>query len=90
MDINEGYLWEVDLNLTALVLCFPDKKKLVDFLMKRVNSKQLLLQVLKNMIEECESLAIISEIFDMLNMVLSNMDRYITRFSPHVLVAVPK
>jgi hypothetical protein len=56
----------------GLAQCFADKKKLVDFLMKRSHSLQLVLSTLRNLIEECESLSIISEIFDMLNYVLNS------------------
>jgi len=71
LDNEQGYLWEVALNPESLAASFPDKKKLVDFLMKRSNSKGILLQVLKNVIEDCETLSVISEIFDVLNQTLS-------------------
>ena len=40
--------------------------------MKRSYASQLVLSTLRNLIEECESLSIISEIFDMLNYVLNS------------------
>lgn len=55
------------MNLESLSVSFADKRKLVDFLLRRANATPILLRSLKNIIEDCESLGTISEIFDLLN-----------------------
>lgn len=71
------------MNLEALVLSFSDRKKLVNFLLKRTNCKALLLKVLKNIIDDCEAVQILADIFDLLNEVLSSVQRFkiIIKFS---------
>ena len=74
IDTNDGLIYYVHLNLNAIILTFTDKKRLIDFLMKRTNSKELLLNELKSIINDGESLFILADIFDLLNLVLVNSD----------------
>jgi F0F1-type ATP synthase delta subunit len=58
---------QINVNLETLSVSFADKKKLVDFLLKRAGAAPILLNTLKSIIEECETLTTLSEIFDLLN-----------------------
>jgi len=59
-------------NLEAISFSFSEKTKLIDFLMRRSNSKALILKVMKGLLEDTERLAVISAIFDQLNVVLAS------------------
>jgi len=73
-DAHETFfnVYEVGVNLQAIAASFADRKKLVDFLVKRSHpeTKKILLTTIKNLIEDCESLQVISEVFDLCNEIL--------------------
>ena len=50
---------------------FSDRIRLVDFLIRRVDGKQLIIYSLKQVIEEKELLGSVAQIFDMINDVLA-------------------
>eukprot|EP01114_Cavostelium_apophysatum_P014998 TRINITY_DN4005_c0_g1_i1.p1 TRINITY_DN4005_c0_g1~~TRINITY_DN4005_c0_g1_i1.p1 ORF type:complete len:705 (-),score=193.70 TRINITY_DN4005_c0_g1_i1:47-2161(-) len=72
VDTNTGVLWDLFINLESIALSFSDKKRLVSFLMRRSNSKGILLRALRSIIEECEPLSTLADIFDLLNAVVSS------------------
>jgi len=72
VDGRHGYLWEVIINLDQVAKSFYDKIRLVDFLLRRSFSKFVLLKVLKNLIQENETLSMISTVFDKLNQILAS------------------
>ncbi|XP_064472705.1 regulator of MON1-CCZ1 complex-like [Ornithodoros turicata] len=69
IDAKLGCLWYVKLSLQPLVLHFTDKCLLVDFLLQRNNSKQVLLQVCREALSRDGelNLAQIATIFDKIN-----------------------
>ncbi|XP_046742310.1 regulator of MON1-CCZ1 complex isoform X1 [Diprion similis] len=70
IDAKLGCLWFVKLRLESLIKLIPDKVQLVEFLMQRKDSKQVLMQVLKeNVTQLPSSLLYMSTIFDKLNSV---------------------
>eukprot|EP01121_Diplochlamys_sp_Union-15-3_P008527 TRINITY_DN2264_c0_g2_i1.p1 TRINITY_DN2264_c0_g2~~TRINITY_DN2264_c0_g2_i1.p1 ORF type:complete len:638 (-),score=93.50 TRINITY_DN2264_c0_g2_i1:4-1917(-) len=69
VDIQNGYLWDININLDCVSL--NDRVKLVDFLLRRTNSKNLLLDVIRMVVQEGEELTVIASIFDRLNRVLA-------------------
>eukprot|EP01130_Rhizamoeba_saxonica_P017512 TRINITY_DN8507_c0_g1_i3.p1 TRINITY_DN8507_c0_g1~~TRINITY_DN8507_c0_g1_i3.p1 ORF type:complete len:488 (-),score=102.44 TRINITY_DN8507_c0_g1_i3:23-1486(-) len=71
LDTNVGKAWELNINLETLSVSFSDRHRLVEFLLRRDNSKRLLLDVLTQSILEKESLNVLSQIFDMLNRILT-------------------
>ena len=70
LDRNKGYLWEIQLNLEAVAASFQDKIRLIDFLLRRANSKLLILEVLRGVIEDGAPLSELARIFDKFNAIL--------------------
>jgi len=70
-DIKRGLLWDLQMNLDYICLSLGDKVKLVDFLLRRTNSKTILMEVLRAVVEQGEELSVIAAIFDKLNNVLA-------------------
>eukprot|EP01091_Cochliopodium_minus_P006647 TRINITY_DN16659_c0_g1_i1.p1 TRINITY_DN16659_c0_g1~~TRINITY_DN16659_c0_g1_i1.p1 ORF type:complete len:636 (+),score=129.50 TRINITY_DN16659_c0_g1_i1:222-1910(+) len=65
IDRDTGFLWKIRLNLKEISLAFSyDHIRLVQFLLRRAKSKQLLLDSLKTIIENRSSLSVLSKIFD--------------------------
>jgi Regulator of MON1-CCZ1 complex, C-terminal len=71
LDMRAGLMWELQLNLDAIAQSFSDKKRLIQFLLRRERSKPLILQALRTMIEERENLSLLSTVFDVINAALS-------------------
>ncbi|KJE89048.1 hypothetical protein CAOG_00606 [Capsaspora owczarzaki ATCC 30864] len=71
IDAKLGVLWQLSIKLDAIVNMISDKNRLVDFLLRRTNSKQVLLQVCRTLLEEASPswLSTISIVFDQLNAV---------------------
>nr|CAD7398869.1 unnamed protein product [Timema poppensis] len=71
IDAKLGCLWYVELNLKPLVSLIQDKCLLVDCLMQRKNAKQVVIQVLQDILEPTEQnrayLVVVAELFDHLN-----------------------
>jgi hypothetical protein len=70
VDARRGYVFSFHIALDAVCLSFSDRIKLVDFLVRRSGAKDMVLQALRQMIEEKEPLITIAQIFDMLNDIL--------------------
>jgi hypothetical protein len=70
LDARKGYLFTLSIRLDSVCLSFSDRIKLIDFLLRRTGSKDLLIGALKQMLEERESLFSITQIFDAINDVL--------------------
>eukprot|EP01122_Echinamoeba_exundans_P004169 TRINITY_DN14182_c0_g1_i1.p1 TRINITY_DN14182_c0_g1~~TRINITY_DN14182_c0_g1_i1.p1 ORF type:complete len:758 (+),score=141.94 TRINITY_DN14182_c0_g1_i1:36-2276(+) len=70
VDNRCGYVFSFHIALDAVCLSFSDRIKLVDFLVRRSGAKEMVLQALRQMIEEKEPLITIAQIFDMLNDIL--------------------
>uniref|UniRef100_A0A6B2KYX7 Uncharacterized protein n=1 Tax=Arcella intermedia TaxID=1963864 RepID=A0A6B2KYX7_9EUKA len=68
---NSRQCWKLELNLDAIAASFSDRVKLADFLIRRVNSKELILKTIQNAIVEKESLTVLGAIFEMLSRVLA-------------------
>ena len=73
LDTEHGYLWQLRVDLEAIAMTFPDRVRLIDFLLRRSGSKQLLLRVLKMVIEEGASVSTLAKIFDKLNIILKSV-----------------
>lgn len=71
IDAKLGCLWFLRLNLAPIVSMLPDKMKLIQFLLNRSESKGVLLSVCRQMLTpgQQSNLAIISQVYDMLNRV---------------------
>ncbi|KAK3926901.1 Regulator of MON1-CCZ1 complex [Frankliniella fusca] len=71
IDAKLGCLWTIELNLQPLLTMIHDKCLLVDFLMKRTDSKPVVIQVLQEILEptaqNCSHLVVVAELFDHLN-----------------------
>jgi hypothetical protein len=72
LDKKNGLLWELEINLQSICASIGNRIKLVAFLLRRVNTKRLLLQVMQEAIEEREDLQILSSIFDRFNSILAS------------------
>lgn len=76
IDAKLGCLWTITLNLQPLLTMIHDKCILVDFLMKRSDSKPVVIQVLQEILEptaqNCSHLIVVAELFDHLNEVYRN------------------
>lgn len=68
---SQGKAWKLQLNLRAIAASFSDRSKLVDFLLRRDHSQEILLRTLRSALVERESLSVFASIFDMLNRVLA-------------------
>nr|XP_042710774.1 regulator of MON1-CCZ1 complex isoform X2 [Chrysemys picta bellii] len=66
---SEGYLWNLEVKLEPVVNLFPDKGKLMDFLLQRKECKMVILSVCSQMLSEPDggTLAVIATVFDKLN-----------------------
>ena len=81
MTLNRTILVKIAIvNLEAISISFSEKTKLIDFLMRRSNSKALILKVMKGLLEDTERLAVISAIFDQLNVVLASAPERFSSF----------
>ena len=69
---EDGLLWETRLNLSAIIQSFSSPVQTVDFLLRRSNSKQLCLTVLRKTISEQYPLSIIAAIFKRINVILQS------------------
>lgn len=67
---SKGLLCEVKVNLKGIVTAFPSKKALIDFLLRRSYSKQIILEELQALVNERSSLALVSRIFKQINAIL--------------------
>ncbi|KAJ1531899.1 hypothetical protein ONE63_000544 [Megalurothrips usitatus] len=71
IDAKLGCLWTIELNLHPLLTMIHDKCLLVDFLMKRADSKPVVIQVLQEILEPTpqnhKHLVVVAELFDHLN-----------------------
>ena len=72
LDRQFGFLWEQQLNLADLALSFQNKINAIDFLVKRKDSKALVLETLHSVLEERCSLHMVATVFDMLNRIYYN------------------
>ncbi|XP_058803853.1 regulator of MON1-CCZ1 complex [Phymastichus coffea] len=73
IDAKLGCLWYMELKLDSLVNLITDKVRLVEFLMQRKNSKQLLIQVIKDLVTQMPTTLIdMPAIFDKINVVYRN------------------
>lgn len=76
IDAKLGCLWTIELKLEPLLSMIHDKCLLVDFLMKRSESKPVVIQVLQEILEptaqNCSHLIVVAELFDHLNEVYRN------------------
>lgn len=70
VDFRHGFVFSFHIALDAVCLSFSDRIKLVDFLVRRSGAKEMVLQTLRQMIEEKEPLITVAQIFDMLNDIL--------------------
>ncbi|KAL6052930.1 Mic1 domain-containing protein [Balamuthia mandrillaris] len=69
IDFEHGYLWQAQLNLKKIMLSFAKRIRLVEFLLRRAKSRDLLLSLLKTMVEDCTPLSSLSKIFDIINII---------------------
>ncbi|XP_014235471.1 uncharacterized protein C18orf8 [Trichogramma pretiosum] len=70
IDSKLGCLWYVELRLSSLVKLMTDKVQLIEFLMQRKNSKQLLIQIVKDLVMKMPAtLMDLPAIFNKLNTV---------------------
>ncbi len=69
IDAKLGCMWTVQLKLEPLIQMIPDKKRLVEMLLQRKDSKPVLLSVCTQMITPGQqaTLSTISKVFDQLN-----------------------
>eukprot|EP00164_Ancoracysta_twista_P010789 GFYU01016405.1.p1 GENE.GFYU01016405.1~~GFYU01016405.1.p1 ORF type:complete len:738 (+),score=165.60 GFYU01016405.1:47-2260(+) len=67
LDRKGGYLWQIFPNIEDVATSCADKSELVEFLLRRQNSKLMILKVLKSIIEDKSPLQKISTHFDVLN-----------------------
>lgn len=71
IDAKLGCLWNLELNLTAITKIIADRVRLIEFLLHRKNSKEILLTVLNEMLSNDEEsvvhLPILELIFNKLN-----------------------
>jgi len=67
---SKGLLCEVKVNLEGIICAFTKKRILIDFLLRRTNSKQIILQQLQTLVREKSSLAVVSRIFKQVNAIL--------------------
>ena len=75
---SKGLLFEVKINLPSIIKSFSQKKLLIDFLLRRSNTKQLILEQLQILIDDKPSLSLLSRIFKQLNAVLQvNQEKYV-------------
>ncbi|KAJ8686738.1 hypothetical protein QAD02_022532 [Eretmocerus hayati] len=73
IDAKLGCLWYIGLRLESLVKLITDKVQLVEFLIQRKDSKQILIQVLKDLVMQMPtSLIDLPAIFDKINAVYRN------------------
>eukprot|EP00028_Trichosphaerium_sp_Am-I-7-wt_P003765 CAMPEP_0168539868 /NCGR_PEP_ID=MMETSP0405-20121227/22105_1 /TAXON_ID=498012 /ORGANISM="Trichosphaerium sp, Strain Am-I-7 wt" /LENGTH=410 /DNA_ID=CAMNT_0008569555 /DNA_START=563 /DNA_END=1792 /DNA_ORIENTATION=+ len=73
IDLNtNGCVWQLDMDLKFIAISFSDRYKLVNFLLRRENSKRQLIDVLRMIIQQGEELRVITTIFDTLNGVLAS------------------
>ncbi|XP_063993952.1 regulator of MON1-CCZ1 complex isoform X2 [Diachasmimorpha longicaudata] len=73
IDAKLGCLWYIELRLDCLVQLIDDKVQLVEFLLQRKNSKQILLQLLQSYVNDLPiTLAEMPPIFDKLNDIYRN------------------
>lgn len=68
---SQGKVWRLQINLRAIAASFSDRSKLVDFLLRRDHSQEILLRTLRSALMERESLSVFASVFDMLNRVLA-------------------
>ncbi|CAN8011155.1 unnamed protein product [Ixodes pacificus] len=68
IDAKIGCLWYVQLSLEPLLAHFDDKRKLVDFLLQRSNSKEVLLGVCRRLLAKGSELPLeqLADVFDKL------------------------
>ncbi|XP_013395339.1 regulator of MON1-CCZ1 complex-like isoform X2 [Lingula anatina] len=69
IDAKLGYMWYLKLSLEPIVSLIDDKVKLIDFLLRRKDSKMVILKVCKQMMlpDSQASLPVIAQVFDLLN-----------------------
>jgi hypothetical protein len=72
LDRETCYLFELQLQLNALALTFSRKDRLVEFLLRRREGQRLLLQVLREMVEEMTPLNVLAKVFDSVNAALQH------------------
>ncbi len=68
---KERKAWKLQLNLRSICASFSDRVRLVDFLIRREHSQELLLENLRSALLEHESLTALAAIFDLINRVLA-------------------
>lgn len=66
----KGLLCEVKVNLKGIIKAYSSKKALIDFLLRRSYSKQIILEQLQTLVNERTSLALVSRIFKQINAIL--------------------
>jgi hypothetical protein len=84
IDAKLGCLWQVSVELEPLVTMMPDKARLVDFLLLRQDSKNVILSVCKQALvpgRRC-NLQTIARIFDRLN------GEFSSSMQSHILVSL--
>lgn len=67
LDTKNGFMWEVDVDLAKVSVSFSKRDRLVEFLIRRVDGRPVLLPLIKTMIEEQDPLASIARTFDLIN-----------------------
>jgi len=72
LDRRVGYFWELQLNLLSLSVSFTDKLQLFKFLVRRTNSKAVLLRSLCELVQDGGHLSVLAPIFDLLTEILAD------------------